>query len=437
MMTNISGFPEFLPREQLAFNTILEKIKKQFELYGFVPLDTPAVEQVSTLLAKGNDKEIYGLHRLMEDGRAKEKAIALRFDLTVPLARYVAQHYGQLTFPYRRYHIAPVWRGERPQSGRYRQFYQCDIDIVGDGALPLSYDAEALSVIHATFKAIGLKKFVIKVNHHCLLKGLIQSFGLSEGSSVMRTLDKAHKIDRELLVQELAHHSLHEDHIKKLEDMMTKSMSKSQWLAYLPGLCVHPEFLRGLKELEEVLRLTEDFGIPDECLRIEPTLARGLTYYTGIVSETQLLDYPALGSVCGGGRYDNLAESFSKKNLPGVGFSIGISRLIPHMIASGMVSTMEETPATVLVTVQNAQLMPYYIEAAYTLRAQNICTEVYLGGKPLSAQMKYAHKKGFKFALIGDEEEWKNKKIIVRSLSDSKQYLVNFEEAVDLIRNAF
>lgn len=438
MLTNISGFPELLPNEQIAFNRVVEKIKAQFELNGFIPLDTPAVERVQTLLAKGNDNEIYGLHRLAEGGGAKEKDIALRFDLTVPLARYVAQRYGQLTFPYRRYHIAPVWRGERPQAGRYRQFYQCDIDIVGNGELPLVYDAEALSVIYSVFKAIGLERFIVKINNRFLLTGLIKSFGVSEDSvsDVMRTIDKADKISKDALKNELNNHGISFDNIEILCDLIQKRMSNKEWIGYLTSICSDPEFFAGLKELKEVVKLLQNFGVSDQYIQIEPTLARGLNYYTGTVSEVTLLDYPELGSVCGGGRYDDLASSFSNKKLPAVGFSIGISRLIPKLIESGIINANQETPAIVLVTVQDAKFMPNYIEIANNLRKNNINTELYLAQKSLGVQMKYASKKGFRFAVIANEAELESQKIILRSLSDGKQDLMSIDKAVEVIRSS-
>ncbi|NDB86978.1 MAG: histidine--tRNA ligase family protein, partial [Alphaproteobacteria bacterium] len=283
MLTNISGFPELLPKEQIGFNKVIEKIKAQFELNGFTPLDTPAVERVSTLLAKGNDSEIYGLHRLSDSAGSKEKDLALRFDLTVPLARYVAQHYGQLTFPYRRYHIAPVWRGERPQDGRYRQFYQCDIDIIGDSALPILYDAECLSVIYNVFRSIGLERFVIKINNRFLLTGLIKSFGVSGDlvSSVMRTIDKAEKISKEALALELHNDGISESNIEILRDLIVKRLSNEEWMKYLPTICSDEEFIAGLRELEQVVQSLYKFGVPDNYIQIDPTLARGLNYYTG------------------------------------------------------------------------------------------------------------------------------------------------------------
>ncbi|WP_021826759.1 histidine--tRNA ligase [Holospora obtusa] len=438
MLTNISGFPEFLPRDQLAFNKVLELIKTQFELYGFIPLDTPAVERVSTLISKGNDNEIYAIHRLAHAHGCKKKDLALRFDLTVPLARYVAQHYGQLTFPYRRYHIAPVWRGERAQSGRYRQFYQCDIDVIGDGELSLAYDAETLSIIYHVFKTIGIKNFVIYTNHYLLLTGLIKSFDIQESliPCVMRTLDKAEKISQDALVGELKGHGMNQNNIDVLTCLIKNSLTNEELFQYLLGICSNTDFLKGVCELKEVLKLLQNFGVKDSYIRIHPTLARGLNYYTGTIAETKLLDFPELGSVCGGGRYADLAGSFSNKTLPGVGFSIGISRLIPKLIQSGMICANQETPAIVLITVQNYKFISYYIEISKTLRTQGINTEIYLEQKSLGSQLKYAHKKGIRFVIIANESEIFKQQIILRSLFDGNQWTLTMHQAIKLIKDA-
>ncbi|WP_235075682.1 histidine--tRNA ligase [Holospora undulata] len=437
-MTNISGFPEFLPKEQIAFNKVIEKIKEQFELYGFIPLDTPAVERVATLLAKGNDSEIYGLHRLAGDEGAKEKALALRFDLTVPLARYVAQHYGQITFPYRRYHIAPVWRGERPQAGRYRQFYQCDIDVVSVGELPLIYDAETLSIIYNVFKAIGVERFIIKINNRFLLTGMIKSFGVLESSVdlVMRTIDKAEKISKDALDNELRNYGISQINTEVLSGLIAKRLTNKEWIEYLESIGSNEEFFKGVEELKKVMKFLKDFGVQDQYIQIDPTLARGLNYYTGTVSETRLVDFPELGSVCGGGRYENLVGSFSNKRFPGVGFSIGVSRLIPKLIEFGVIHANQETTATVLVSVQDPALVPFYIKIAKTFRIKGVNTEIYLSKASLAVQMKYADKKGFKFIIIANQLELEKQQIILKRLSDGKQTLVTINQAIEIIKGA-
>lgn len=435
MLSHISGFPEFLPHEQLAFNRIVEIIRNKFELYGFSPLDTPAVEKTSTLLAKGSDHEIYGLYRLSGEEGTSKKDLALRFDLTVPLARYVAQHHGRLTFPYRRYHIAPVWRGERPQAGRYRQFYQCDIDIIGEGELSLIHDGEVLSVIYEIFNAIGLQRFIIKINNRSILTSLIKDFGIAEDNvaNVLRIIDKAEKISKDQWKAELSAQGLKSSDILFLMNLLSMSMSNKEWLTYLKTLSRSSEFITGIEELSQVLENAYRFGVPDEYIQIDPSLARGLSYYTGTVYETKLLDYPELGSVCGGGRYGNLTQSFINKKFPGVGISIGISRLIPKLIEIGLVKTDSQTPASILVTTQNRNLMAYYIEIAQRLRKAQIKTELYLPEKSLSTQMKYASKKGFKFVIIADEAERQTHHVIVRNLESGEQTTTLMENLLKIL----
>lgn len=425
MLSHISGFPEFLPHEQLAFNRTVEIIRNKFELYGFSPIDTPAVEKTSTLLAKGSDHEIYGLYRLSGDESTNKKDLALRFDLTVPLARYVAQHHGRLTFPYRRYHIAPVWRGERPQAGRYRQFYQCDIDIIDEGELNLIHDGEVLTIMYEIFNSIGLQRFIIKINNRSILTSLIKNFCVDEDNvaNVLRLIDKAEKMSKDQWKAELSAQGLKSNDIPFLMNLLSMSMSMSnkEWLTYLKTLSRSSEFITGIEELTQVLENAYRFGVPDEYIQIDPSLARGLSYYTGTVYETKLLDYPELGSVCGGGRYGNLTQSFINKKFPGVGISIGISRLIPKLIEMGLVKTDSQTPASILVTTQNRNLMTYYMDIAQRLRKAQIKTELYLPEKPLGTQMKYASKKGFKFVIIADEAERQTHHVIVRNLESGEQ----------------
>lgn len=435
---NISGFPEFLPEEQIEFNRIVALIAQQFELYGFVPLDTPAVERTTTLLAKGNDSEIYGVHRLADSGNSSGD-LALRFDLTVPLARYVAQHYGKLTFPYRRYHIAPVWRGERPQAGRHRQFYQCDIDIINNDTLDLVYDAEILLILCNVFKAIGLGgRFVIKINNRNILTGLVKSFGITDDvkvASIVRIIDKAAKITQDNLKAELLSQDLTSANIDLIINLLLKSMTNTQWLEYLSTLCSHEEFLTGLEELKYVFTSTKSFGIASSSIRIDPSLARGLNYYTGTVFETILFDYPKLGSVCGGGRYANLVDTFSAHNrkLPGVGLSIGISRLFSAMVHSGIINTKRQTPASVLITIQDFAFAKEHMHIADNLRNAGIKTEVYLAQAQLSTQMKYANQKGFDFVIIIDSNKINVDQLILRNMNSGEQTTGTMTEIINII----
>ncbi len=436
MLTNISGFPEFLPNEQIAFNKVLQIIRETFELYGFSPLDTVAVEKVSTLLSKGNDHEIYGIYRLSGGGEAAKKDLALRFDLTVPLARYVSQNFGHLVFPYKRYQIAPVWRGERAQAGRYRQFYQCDVDIIGDGDLSLSYDTEVLSVIYHVLRKIGLDRYVIKVNNRKILGGVLKVFGFAEDAmpDAMRIIDKIGKIDVTDIVHELQSYLPENHDVSNIHVFLNMTAGLDEWMTYLKALPQNPELSDGIEELSTVLTQLPIHGVDMEKIQIDPTLARGLAYYTGTVCETKLLDFPELGSVCGGGRYANLASGFSKKQLPGVGISIGVSRLVPKLIEMGYLDTRGETPAKVLVTTQNPKHMHEYIQIIKLLREAQIPSEIYLQEKNLGTQIKYADKKGIPYVIIADSTELSSQQVMVKNLASGDQQHIKISDINEFFR---
>jgi len=435
MLHNISGFPELLPPSQIAFNKIIAIIQNTFELYGFTPMETPAVEKTSTLLSKGNDHEIYGVYRLAEQNSLSKKDLGLRFDLTVPLARYVAQNHGELIFPYKRYHIGPVWRGERPQAGRYRQFVQCDIDIIGENDLSNYHDAEILAIICNIFKTIGNFKFTIKINDRRILVELLNSFGIGAPiiPEAIKIIDKFAKISLEQFNSELIELGLKPSDIAILQTLNNDQFSNENWLEYLKTLSPAEDFHLAISDLSATLKTAISFGALNENIKISPSLARGLNYYTGIVYETILDDFPELGSVCGGGRYANLTQQFSKKKLPGIGISIGASRLIGKLIEEGLIDISKWTNAKVLVTTQNKDLIATYSNIAATLRKNNIATEIYLDNKSLSSQMKYAAKKGFKFAIIADHTEINNEEVIIRILEKSEQIKIKLTDLVSFI----
>ncbi|MFZ4773536.1 MAG: histidine--tRNA ligase [Chlamydiia bacterium] len=434
LVGSISGFPEMLPKDQIAFNQCLDLIRKQFESFGFSPLETPVVEKASTLLSKGNDSEIYGLCRLASEEMAK-KELGLRFDLTIPLARYVAEHHGQLVFPYKRYHIAPVFRGERAQAGRYRQFIQCDIDIIGDESLALAYDAEVLAIVHKIFTAIGLSNYRIKINNRKILIGLIQSFGVDPDKieATIRQIDKKEKIDQNEMERGLTEIGVEAKAIREILAFLEIKGTNREMLSYLDSLPKEGTFEEGLKELTEVLHLAEAFHVPDHVFEIDPTLARGLNYYTGTIYETKWLDCLEIGTICAGGRYQNLAGTFTKKVLPGVGISIGVSRLIPKMIEKGLIATDKETFARVLVTVQDRRFLSHYIAIAEKIRNRGIATEVYLQEKPLPNQMKYAVRKGFEVVVIANEAEIHAGQINYKVLSEQRQVESTVEELIEYL----
>ncbi|MDR1334590.1 MAG: histidine--tRNA ligase [Holosporaceae bacterium] len=427
MKSDISGFPEFLPHEQIVFSEIMEAIRKKFEFYGFVPMDTPAVERISTLLAKGNDNEIYGLYRLADEKNAK-KDLGLRFDLTVPMARYVAAHSGQLIFPYKRYHIAPVWRGERPQYGRYRQFYQCDIDVVGNGKLSLAYDAEIILLVTDVLQSLNISSFRTKINNRKILSGFLKTFANEKTViEIIKLIDKIGKIsyeefDKAVLQQKVSDNDLHK--IRSFLEIEKRGRNL-EILKWMKTLNFNEEFSLGVLELEETLQLLKKMEIEDSKIKISMKLARGLTYYTGNVFETVLNDFDDLGSIAGGGRYDNLVRSLSDKYFPGVGATIGISRLVPKLLEKGLLKADKSTTAQLLVTIQCHEYIGSYLKIADKLRSIGIKTETYLHDKNLSTQLSYASKKGIRFVLIANEMELLDGKAIIRNLETKDQTIIS------------
>lgn len=428
MISNISGFPEYLPEYQIVFNKIIDMIKEKFELYGFSPLDTPAVERVSTLLAKGNDNEIYGIYRLGDPGDTKD--LALRFDLTVPLARYVAQHSEQLVFPYRRYHIAPVWRGERPQSGRYRQFYQCDIDIIDTGDLSITNDAEVLSVAYEILKEFGID-FDVRINNRKLLNGIIQKIaGIGcDISEVLKIIDKKDKIDRTTFRNQLALVGLSDHMIDNLIQVFDMRGEDSDMISSLSRISDDPLFVAGVNEIKELLEYLAVFGVDN--VRLDLTLARGLTYYTGNVFEISLCEPDCSGSIAGGGRYDDLTSLFCKPKYPGVGIALGISRLMPMLLKKGIFDASAKTPAKVLVTTQDPQHINDYIGIANQLRRAGVPTEMYLQNKKLGKQMLYADRKGFMYTIIADHNELEANKVNIKNMRTGEQRVMDISDIIN------
>ena len=321
----LPGFMELLPNEQIVFNDIKEKIQKSYERFGFLPLDTPIIEDAEVLLAKAGgetEKQIYRFNK-------GENDLALRFDLTVPLAKYVSEYYGELSFPFKRYQIGKVYRGEKAQAGRYREFYQCDVDIIGDGELSIIHDAEIPSIIYTTFKELGFEKFTIHINNRKILNGIFDEIGSTDKSTdILRIIDKIEKIGAEKVEEELTELGIAKKEIETIMNFIKISGTNTEKIETLKQLGIKSEiFNTGLNELEQVIKLIKVCGVPEKNVQIDLTIARGLDYYTGTVYETFLDDYKKLGSVCSGGRYENLAEYYTDKKLPGVGISIGLTRL--------------------------------------------------------------------------------------------------------------
>jgi histidyl-tRNA synthetase len=414
----LRGFDqEYLPQDQLHFNRLVDLIRRNFERYGFLPIETPSAERREVLTSKGGvEKEIYALTRLAEadDDEAADKG-ALRFDLTVPLARYVAMRERELAFPFRRYQIQRVWRGETPQArkGRFREFYQCDIDIINREKLSYLAEAEIPAVIYSVFREMAIGDFRIRINNRKVLKGLLQEFRVPEGNAgaVLRTLDKAEKEEAAKLRADLEHEGLSRSAAAELFELVTAGtldklkQVKSETAA------------QGVEELGRIVEAIRQFGVPDSAFGVDLGVVRGLDYYTGTIYETTLAGAPELGSICSGGRYDDLASYFSDTRLPGVGISIGLTRLFSKLKEAGLLQPLERTPAEVLVTTMDHQYIGKYLRIAGILRAAGVNTEVYLEPAKLGNQLTYADRKGFRVAIIAGENEFARDVVQIKNLS--------------------
>ena len=417
----LRGFDqEYLPQDQLQFNRLIDIARRNFERYGFLPIETPSAERREVLTSKGGvEKEIYALTRLAEadDDEAATKG-ALRFDLTVPLARYVAMRERELAFPFRRYQIQRVWRGETPQArkGRFREFYQCDIDIINRDRLSYLAEAEIPSVIYSVFGEMAIGEFCIRINNRKVLRGLLEEFGVAQESSpqVLRILDKAEKDDGARLVEELEREGLARGAAADLFGLVVKKRSTQETFAVLATLkgCA-----QGLEELTQIAEAIGKFGVPDAAFAIDLGVVRGLDYYTGAIYETTLVQYPELGSICSGGRYDDLASYFTDTRLPGVGISIGLTRLFSKLKEAGLLQPLQTTPAQVLVTTMDARYLDRYLGVAQALRAAGVNTEVYLEQARLGNQLTYADRKGFRLAIIAGENEFGRDVVQIKNLT--------------------
>ena len=421
----LSGFMELLPQPQQQMERMMQILRETYSLYGFTPLDTPIIEASEVLLAKGGgetEKQIYRFQKGDAD-------LALRFDLTVPLAKYVALHGGELSFPFRRYQIGKVYRGERAQRGRFREFYQADIDVIGDGKLDITNEAEIPSIIYQTFTRLGLKRFQIRVNNRKILNGFYAMLGLTEQSgAIMRTVDKLDKIGpdkvRALLLEDCG---LTEDQAAEILKFIAITGSNADVLAALEGYAGrHELFDQGLSELKTVTAYLADFGVPEENFAVDLTIARGLDYYTGTVYETTLLDHPEIGSVCSGGRYDNLAEYYTDKQLPGVGISIGLTRLFYVLGEQGMLNgDLPTAPADVLILPMTEDLSAA-VTLATRLRDAGIRTQLYTEQKKFKAKMNYADKTGVPYVMFLGEDEIAKGVIACKDMTSGEQTTLDF-----------
>jgi len=429
----LSGFMELLPAKQAKLERMMQILRDTYSLYGFAALDTPAIEDAQILLAKGGgdtEKQIYRFQKGDSD-------LALRFDLTVPLAKYVALHYNDLAFPFRRYQISKVYRGERAQRGRFREFYQADIDIIGDGKLDIINEAEIPAIIYRVFRGFGLRRFQIRVNNRKILNGFYAMLELSEKSGdIMRTVDKLDKIGadkvRSLLVSECALTDGQADEILKF---IAITGTNQEVIAALEGYCGRNEiFDKGLAELKAVTVNLAAFGVPEANFAVDLTIARGLDYYTGTVYETTLLDHPEIGSVCSGGRYDNLAGYYIDKALPGVGISIGLTRLFYVLDEQGLLNPeLPSAPADALVLPMTADPAPA-IALAETLRSGGVRVQLYGEQKKFKQKMSYADKLGVPFAVLLGEDEIAQGMCSVKNMRTGEQVVLTAEDAAAFIR---
>ena len=428
----LSGFMELLPGKQAQMERMMSILRETYALYGFAPLDTPVIEDAQILLAKGGgetEKQIYRFTKGDSD-------LAMRFDLTVPLAKYVALHYSELAFPFRRYQIGKVYRGERAQRGRFREFYQADIDIIGDGKLDILNEAEIPSIIYNIFNRFGLKRFQIRVNNRKILNGFYAMQGLSEKSGdIMRTVDKLDKIGAEkvkgLLMDECGVEESAADEILKF---IAITGTNAEVIAALEGYTGRNEiFDLGLSELKAVCENLGAFGVPEENFAVDLTIARGLDYYTGTVYETTLLDHPEIGSVCSGGRYDNLAGYYTNQQLPGVGISIGLTRLFYVLDEQGLLNPEMNSCACDALVIPMTQSPAAAIAIAQSLRAQGVRTQVYGEQKKFKQKMTYANKLGVPYIVLLGDDEIAAGKCSVKDMRTGEQVTITPAEAAALI----
>lgn len=414
----LPGFMELLPSEQILFDQMRKTIEDSYKTFGFLPIDTPIIELSEVLLAKAGgetEKQIYRFNKGDTD-------LSLRFDLTVPLAKYVAKNYGSLSFPFRRYQIGKVYRGERAQKGRYREFYQCDIDIIGDETLDIINDAELPAVIATTFRRLGFDEFTIKINNRKILNGLYESINQTEKSvDIMRIIDKIDKIGDQAVMEELAKIEVPEESINKIMQFIKIDGTADEKLQKLQSLGIENDTYKlGVEELGEVVKYIRLFGIEDKNFVIDLSIARGLDYYTGTVYETFLNGYRELGSVCSGGRYENLAQNYTDKKLPGVGVSIGLTRLFYKLNELNLIKAEKKSVSDILIIPMTENLQ-VPIQLATELRNAGVNTEIYLNDKKIKTKMKYADKLKIPYVIVIGDNEIESGKVKIKVMETGEE----------------
>ena len=428
----LPGFMELLPEDQIAFNRMYDTIRSVYERYGFLPLDTPTIELSEVLLAKAGgetEKQIYRFDKGDTD-------LALRFDLTVPLARYVAQHQQDLAFPFKRYQMSKVFRGERPQKGRFREFYQCDIDVIGLDSLDIVYDAEMPAIICQVFKELDFGSFTIRLNNRKVLNGFFSELGYADKiGDILRTIDKLEKVGREAVTKELTEYGVAAGDVERILAFIAIKGSNDEVLKALNEQNIADErYQAGVSELGAVIGYLRRFGVAEENFRIDLTIARGLDYYTGTVFETMLNDYPSMGSICSGGRYDNLADYYTDQKLPGIGISIGLTRLFYQLKENGLVKSNAGSLAKVIMIPMGEDDMNEAIAVAAKVRGAGIPADVYYQQKGMKQKMKYAAKLGIPYAAIIGESERASASVMLKNMATGEQEAVPVSELADRIR---
>jgi len=438
------GTMELLPRRQVAFQRVLDTIRRGFERFGFMPVETPVFETVETLLTKSGgetEKQVYFVQSTGAIQQGHKPELALRFDLTVPLARYVAEHERELAFPFRRYQIQRVYRGERAQRGRFREFYQCDIDVIGKDTLPIGYDAELPAVIHHVFTELGFGGFTININNRKILLGLLESLGMADADTrglVLREIDKLDKIGRDKVRASLTAEDglgMSGDAADTLLNLIAERSSSAETIARLEAMNIdNPLFKTGVAELAAVIRGVAALGVPDEAIAVNLAIARGLDYYTGTIYETFLNDHKDIGSVCSGGRYDDLASHYTKSRLPGVGISIGATRLFYQLVEAGLIPDGAAV-TDVLIADLDPSLGADYFQLATTLRAAGLNTEIPFEGGKLAKQMKYADRAGIPIVVLMGSDEKAKGVASVKNLRKGDQFEAPFGELAAKIKS--
>lgn len=419
----LPGFMELLPSEQVQFNRLKNIIQKTYEKYGFLPIDTPVIESSQVLLAKAGgetEKQIYRFNKGDND-------LSLRFDLTVPLAKYVAKNVNDLTFPFRRYQIGKVYRGEKVQRGRYREFYQCDIDIIDNENLNIINDAEIPSIIYSIFKEMDFGKFTIRINNRKVLSGFFDALGLNDKLvDILRIIDKIDKAGQEKVVLMLKELEIDDEKINRIIEFI---QTKENVVEYLKSLNLENDLLKtGIEELEIVEKYMNSFGVPKEYYMIDLSIARGLDYYTGTVYETIIDEYPQVGSICSGGRYDNLAEFYTDKKLPGVGISIGLTRLFFVLNEYNLIKTDEKKSIAEYLIIPMLDDLSYPIDVATKLRNSGKNVEIYFDNKSMKKKMNYANKQNVPYVIIIGEDEVSANKVMLKNMTTGEQSLKAVEE---------